>query len=108
MKNFLGFGSLLDAINRLIITLSTKKSAGIWFLVIILFIGGTSWFGAKLIDPTIKTKTQRVNVPGQCDWLVDQNKQLIDFITGPRSRSKKAIDSVVMMDSVKRERAGIY
>lgn len=108
MKGFLGFGSLIDAINRLIITLSSKKSAGVWFLVIVLFIGLASYFSAKIFDPTIKTRTQKVNVPGQCDWLIDQNKQLIDFITSGRSRNRRAVDSVVMMDSVKRERAGIY
>lgn len=108
MKNFLGFSSLFDAINRLIVTLSTKKGAGGWFILILLFIGAASYFSAKLFDPTIKTRTQRVNVPGQCDWLIDQNKQLIDFITSPRSRNKRSIDSVVMMDSMKRERSGIY
>lgn len=96
---------MIKQVNAILITLKEIASKReVWLRFIILIVAGFA--GAMMFSKTKTTSIQQST--GQCDWLIQQNKELISFITSPRRYNRKALDSLVQMDSIKKERSGIY
>lgn len=68
---------ILGGIDKLLITLSNNKRAGRWFVVMIAVALATVVVGSRYLLPTKKVQ---VSNPNQCDYLMEQNKQLVNAL----------------------------